>query len=87
MENTYTLIGWQQDGQPIETPAGIRVEDYFSDDRYLGADADGVEPILIADRGEAALICLALADGQALLDAGMTVAEAEAVAKYSGGVN
>jgi hypothetical protein len=40
------LIGWQKNGQPIETPAGINVYDYFADGRYAGPDTDGVEPIV-----------------------------------------
>ena len=39
------LLGWQQNGQRIETPAGINVEDYFRDGSYLGPDEDGIEPI------------------------------------------
>ena len=50
MKNTtdleYKLIGWKQNGQPIEPPDGIHAEDYFRDGRYIGPDTDGVEPII-----------------------------------------
>lgn len=40
------VIGWKQNGQEIETPAGIHAEDFFgADGRYLGPDSDGVEPV------------------------------------------
>lgn len=50
MENGYQrnqrIVGWQKYGEPIDTPEGIHAEDYFdADGRYLGPDAEGVEPI------------------------------------------
>jgi hypothetical protein len=45
MTQTKRIIGWQQNGQPIPTPEGIHAEDFFQDGRFLGPDADGVEPI------------------------------------------
>lgn len=37
------LVGWLDHGQPVE---GYRLLAYFEGGRYLGADADGVEPLV-----------------------------------------
>ena len=42
----YTVTGWQKNGERIENPAGINADDYFRNGRYIGADSEGVEPIL-----------------------------------------
>lgn len=38
--------GWVQNGEPIEAPEGYHASDYFRDGKYLGADADGIEPVI-----------------------------------------
>jgi hypothetical protein len=45
------------------------------------------DSIELADQGEAALVRMAAMDAQVLLDAGITIDEATAVARYSGGIN
>lgn len=40
------LTGWSQYGQPIETPSGYNLHDYFSPNgEFLGPDEAGIAPV------------------------------------------
>ena len=38
--------GWTQNGTAIEAPEGYHAPDYFRDGKFLGPDADGIEPVI-----------------------------------------